>query len=283
MKYMRNIGYLLCAFGLVVSGLSECQTIGTVAERSIVVIIPSYNNAQWYKQNLDSVFAQKYSNFRIIYCEDCWTVGGGLVQQYKDEYDTENRMTLICNDTRSGAMANVYTAVHMCDSNDLVVMIDGDDWFATDQALSIINSYYDDPDVWLTYGAMRSDPDRGGYGRRAIPSRIIKNSSYREYRWVAQQPRTFYAWLFKHIKKEDLLYDGEFVVMAHDVAYMMPMFEMSGGRFVAPKEVLYIYNRMNAINDSKVNARLQGTLNRYIRSLPRYEPLAPIIVRADAI
>ena len=44
---------------------------------NFVIVIPSYNNAQWYKRNLDSVFAQTYKNFSVIYLDDCSPDGTG--------------------------------------------------------------------------------------------------------------------------------------------------------------------------------------------------------------
>ena len=40
-------------------------------EKEIVVVIPSYNNEQWYERNLQSILEQNYANFRIIYVNDC--------------------------------------------------------------------------------------------------------------------------------------------------------------------------------------------------------------------
>jgi hypothetical protein len=41
-----------------------------MVENPLVVIIPSYKNAKYYKQNLDSVFNQNYTNYRVIYVAD---------------------------------------------------------------------------------------------------------------------------------------------------------------------------------------------------------------------
>jgi hypothetical protein len=39
--------------------------------------------------------------------------------------------------------------------------------------------------------------------------------------------------LFKKIKKEDLLYEGEFVLMSWDIAMMFPMLEMESKGHIA--------------------------------------------------
>ncbi|MGE0670989.1 MAG: glycosyltransferase, partial [Parachlamydiales bacterium] len=39
-------------------------------EKPMVVVIPSYNNKNWYQRNFDSVFFQKYDNNRVIFIYD---------------------------------------------------------------------------------------------------------------------------------------------------------------------------------------------------------------------
>ena len=113
-----------------------------ITEKNMVVVIPSYNNSRYYKANLDSVLSQKYTNFRAIYIDDCSPDGtGDLVEEYIKQHDTHNRITLIKNSTRQGAMANLYHAIHSCDDNDIILTLDGDDWFAHKKVLSKINLY----------------------------------------------------------------------------------------------------------------------------------------------
>ena len=46
-------------------------------EKKLVIIVTSYNNADWYDKNLGTMFSQKnydgtpYENYRIIYVDDC--------------------------------------------------------------------------------------------------------------------------------------------------------------------------------------------------------------------
>ena len=85
--------------------------------------------------------------------------------------------------------------------------------------------------------------------------------------------RTFYAWIFKKIALEDLLYEGKFFTMTGDMAIMLPILEMAGERHLFISEPIYIYNMTNPINHGKVNAELQRALDRYIRSMPPYQRL----------
>ena len=102
---------------------------------------------------------------------------------------------------------------------------------------------------------------------------MIQNKSFRKQPWSASHLRTFYAALFKKIKLEDLLYEGEFFPMASDLAMMFPMLEMSGNHAHFIKEVLYLYNRSNPLNDHKVDLKLQNACALYARKLPPYKRL----------
>src|SRR5437868_3721405 len=62
-------------------------------EKNMVIIIPSYNNCKWYERNLQSALSQNYTNFRVIYTDDCSTDGtGGLVEQYLLENDVDKKV-----------------------------------------------------------------------------------------------------------------------------------------------------------------------------------------------
>jgi glycosyltransferase involved in cell wall biosynthesis len=244
-------------------------------EKHFVVLIPSYNNSKWYKKNLDSIFMQKYSNFHIVYIDDCSPDGtGDLVEKYVKEKHQEHRVTLIKNKERRKAMANVYTGVLMCDDNDIIATCDGDDWWANDHVLALLNKIYQDPDVWITHGNLMHWPRNRVIKRAPFPANIIRKNKFREYRWCASGLRSFYAWLFKKIKIEDLCYNGKFVSSSHDLAIMYPMFEMAGYRIKFIPDVLYVANRATGINDFKICKDEQEEIaNFLIHQKTKYKPL----------
>lgn len=274
-------------------------------EKSFVVIIMSYNNKDWYKRNLDSVFSQKYMNYRIIYVDDFSSdETGNLVEDYIKEKKQENKVTLIKNSERVGAAANIYKVVNnYCKSDEIVVQLDGDDWFYGNDVLSYLNNVYKDSNTWLTYGQFSywlGDDKALVEGWAAqIPDDVIVNGTFRKYLWKTTALRTFYAGLFKKIRREDLLYNielvskfllkdsltggfyknknelpiykSEFLPVAHDVAIMFPMLEMARERTKFISKVLYIYNIDTPGNDMKKDKEFQEFINRYIRSLKKYD------------
>ena len=243
--------------------------------KKIAIVIPSYNNRQWYKQNLFSLCTQDYDNFRAIYVDDGSTdKTGELVEKWIADNNFGDRIHLIRNPHRVGAMQNLYDIIHSCADNEIVIILDGDDWFAHNGVLKKINDVYSNQNCWMTYGQYVSWPDNvPGYSSQ-IPPHITDTNNFRGYEWCSSHLRSFYAWLFKKIKKEDLISPcGTFYPMAWDQAVMFPMLEMSGYRAQFISDVLYVYNAANPINDSKVNRQLQQNLETVIRNQRRYDLL----------
>lgn len=242
--------------------------------KSFVIITASYKNAEWYKRNLDSLFNQKYENYRIIYIDDASPDGtGALVQDYIHECDQEKRVTLICNKERLGAVANIYNAAHMCKPDEIILIVDGDDWLAHDNVLNKLNEIYQDSNVWATYGQFMWFPF--GLEGFAYPTSadVIENNNFRGAAWNITHLRTYYAAVYQQIKKEDLLYEGRFYPMTGDLAVMYPIMEMCGAHTAFVPDIIYIYNAENSMNDNKVNIELQGKCGHHILCRAPYQPL----------
>ncbi len=237
----------------------------------LVVVIPSYNNIQYYKRNIDSVTRQRYSNYRIIYIDDNSPDGtGDAVQKYIRDKELRN-ITFIGNKVRKGALANQYHAISLCKDDEIIVHVDGDDWLAHSRALQRINREYN-KGVWLTYGQFRNWPTGRRGWCKEIPREIIVSNSFREFGFCSAQPRSFYTWLARRIRVDDLMSsNGYFYRVAGDTALMFPMLEMAGDRFSFIKEVIYIRNVETPLNDFKVNKKEQGRVTREIRKKDKYK------------
>ncbi|MBI3236646.1 MAG: glycosyltransferase family 2 protein [Chlamydiales bacterium] len=243
-------------------------------QKQVVVIIPSYNNVSWYKKNLDSVFSQKYRNFRIIYIDDASPDGTGeLVEAYIKASKQEHRTTLIKNKERVGSLANIYRAAWLCKPNEIIVNLDGDDWFPHEKVLSKIHQMYSDPEVWVTYGQFIYYPCGSAGWAAQVAQEVIETNAFREHAWTTTALRTFYAGLFQKIHREDLLYEGKFYSMAADLAYMWPILEMAGAHSRFISDVLYVYNVASSLNDMKVDKDYQERLGLTTRLKPKYAPI----------
>ena len=243
--------------------------------KKIVAIIPSYKNEKWCIQNMQSILAQNYPNFRVIYTDDHSPDGTyDLVYKFIANYNLLDKVTLIRNDTRLGALHNLYNMIHSCEDDEIIVTLDGDDWFAHPDVLQKINDVYSNENVWTTYGSYQDVPSRVRGCCRPYEAPVINANAFRRMSWRASHLRTYYAWLFKKIKQEDF-YDkqGKWLDMAWDLSIMLPILEMSGERHRYIHDILYCYNNENPISDHKVDQHRQRALAMFIRSKPKYQRL----------
>jgi glycosyltransferase involved in cell wall biosynthesis len=156
------------------------------------------------------------------------------------------------------------------DGDEICVEVDGDDWLPNSNVFSTINEIYKDPNVWMTSGSFKYHDGRPGFAKP--PQQF---SDVRKQTFTLSHMRTWKSWLWKKIEDSDLKdEDGNFWSVAGDLAFMFPMFEMSGEehyRFLT--DILYIYNESNPINDHKVNmANVMKTTNK-IRNKTPYKKL----------
>lgn len=250
------------------------RSYASYVEKPIVVLTTSYNNQKWVGKNLHSVFKQNYSNYRVIYIDDAsLDRTAEFVEMWVQNQKKMIRFDLIRNRERSGALANIYRAIHeFCADEEIVVSLDGDDWLYDADVLKKINMAYSKGEVWLTHGTLLEFPNGGKGWSLPIPTEIIAQNAFRLYRCPSHL-RTFYAWLFKKIRLEDLQYEGQFFPMTWDQAMMFPMIEMAAERHAFISAITYVYNMSNPINDNKVDPQLQRDLEAYIRAKPPYQKL----------
>lgn len=250
-----------------ISGFEEKEDNHSKAaiEKPFVIITTAYNNADFCLKNLLSVCEQKYSNYRVIYIDDCSTDGAfEKAKKIVQDAHKEEKVTFIRNQHSLKQVENIYRALHSCKDEEIAVMVDGSDWLAHDRVLQILNNCYSDPNVWMTYGNYCAYPSYKKGPRSHIPRKIHANHSYREFsrkNFIFSPVRTAYAGLFKKIKMEDLLQNGHFLTDSNDHPFLLPLVEMAKEHVHHIKSVLYIANAT------------QSGCPSYLTSLPSYEPV----------
>lgn len=253
-----------------------CASMLVAQDKFFVIVIPSYNNINWYQRNLDELFAQEkhHTNWYAVYIDDCSKDGTGpAVVEYVRSHNFEHKFTVIKNEQNRGALANLYCVIHQFPDDAIIITYDGDDWFYDEYALAYLNEVYQDEHVWMTYGQYVEYPTGNRGICQPIPDVIVEQNLYRQATWVTSHPRTFYAHLFKRIKLEDLLWEGGFFPVTWDLAIMFPMLEMARhhARFI--DRYLYVYNIDNPINDFKKDLGLMFKINAYIRGKQKYSAI----------
>lgn len=177
------------------------------------------------------------------------------------------------------ALQNVVEALDDADLDpcDIVISLDGDDWFAHDGVLEMVAEAYRDPQLWLTYGSFRYADGRPGFAEE-IPA--AEWNDLRRAPWRASHLKTYCYGLFAQLTDSELKRpDGGYRFRAWDQALMLPMLEMAGAghcRFLA--DVSYVYNFANAYEFTEDAAGLAAERAEAaeIRALPRRERISSI-------
>jgi len=233
-------------------------------KNNIKVITPFYNPGEFLETCVNTLMSQKYENFKVLFVDDCSTDGSF------DKLPHDNEKAIVIkNEIRKTALENIHNAIiNHCEPDDIVILIDGDDWLPNKNVLSYVNDFYNQNDCWIMYGQANWTDGRRGFAS-AYSAEEFKNIRKSPFR--VSHLRTFRAGLYQKIKEQDSEFScmkdssGEFYKMTYDVAIVLPMLEMAGAEKVAFNDtILYIYNRNNPISDDKVNQQLQWDIHTEI-------------------
>lgn len=240
---------------LSITFFANIQSKIVLPEKHITCVITAYNTKKWLIKNLQSVLKQTYRNFHIIFVDDASPDGTGtIVNELIKKYNLSKVITLIQNKERQGKLKNLYTIYHSLNDWDIIVQLDGDDEFAHENIFALLNKIYSDGHTWLTYGQFVNSDGTPGYAK--LPSAdVITDGTFRKNGWWYMPTRSFYAWLFKAIKKEDLICQkipplkGTYYPASDDLAYMYPMVEMACEHIRYIPEITYIRTLDNPLSD----------------------------------
>jgi glycosyltransferase involved in cell wall biosynthesis len=198
------------------------------------IIIPSYNNSDWVEYNLASILNQTYTNYDVLYVDDCskddtYTKVVGVVGELPN-------WTVISNQVNKGAAYNYVEFLDgfVTDSNDILVHLDGDDWLIDNTVLEQLNDFYNRTDCWMSYGGFICweghdvEPKLPYPQSTPYPEFVHRHKKYREDLWRSSHLRTYRAFLFQAIHKQDLkvLNTNEYYWHASDLSWQFPCLEM---------------------------------------------------------
>jgi glycosyltransferase involved in cell wall biosynthesis len=245
----------------------------------IQVFISGRNTARWVDRCLASVLEQRTQReFSVLWVDD---------QSDDDSYPKASSyrgrpaagnctgLQLVQNPSRVGQLANITWGVSQCVPEDIVVLLDGDDWFEHADVLDRVMREYDQG-AWMTYGQYRiHDPQSPLHGRKGVCKHFV--GDVRKEDFAISHLRTFRAALYKRINPADFFdKEGRFYTVTGDMAFMFPMYEMARDRAHFIPDVLYVYNRETPFNDFKQCRDQQLAVEKEIRAKPPYDRLTDL-------
>lgn len=273
-----------------------------------VIVVALYNMEQWLEQTINSIRGQSYGNFRCFLGDDMSTDSSAEV--VANAIRNDPRFQLIRHREKKFSMGNIATLIDIArpDDEDVIVLVDGDDYLAHPDVLQKLADIYKECDCWMTHGSYRGiqasekDPICKPY-----PPEILENGSFRQVKWRASHLKTFKYKLWKRIRPDaftiteeefnrarwrafwsgkirtwlnwlkirhtDLIDpSGRYIRRCDDKAFTFPMLEMAGPKVCFIDEIFYIFRIYEKDLNFGVRRNQQKWYTRCIRDIIRHKP-----------
>ena len=245
-----------------------------------VIVIGSYNNEKWVAQNIESVLKQTHKNFRIVYYNAASTDNTYELALKYAEQDT--RIRLITTEQRN---LKTWLFDHLTEfedirPNDIICILDGDDFLASEEVLNYLNEAYNQTNCWMTYGGMvcweGGDKIVEPFPQNSLPPKeVFEQKLYRQDMWRYSHMRTCRGFLWKQLTTADFIsaHDGKYLSMC-DLPTVYPMLEMCPQskifRVDQPIYILNVSKENGARSSTELKAaNLEHIYESEIRSRPK--------------
>jgi glycosyltransferase involved in cell wall biosynthesis len=240
-------------------------------ENRFIFIIPFRNTKLYIKDCAISLIQQNYKNWVAIFCDDA--SDDGTVENIPHD----DRFIIKINHERINALLNIHKNIISLDlaDDDIICILDGDDYLYRKDALNVINSLYKD-DTLLTYGQYLVNGNSIGHCRAYTYEEF---DNLRNLGFWASHLRTFKYKLYEELTRQDPELEcyrdknGMFYSMCCDVATMTPLLEIAGfDRIKFNEHPIYFY-RTHQNNDHNINANLQKIIEDDIFKKPKFKKM----------
>jgi FkbM family methyltransferase len=257
-------------------------------QRRIVVVSPFWNAEKYIRKNILSIAQQNYENYIHVLIDDASTDTSFAVAKetiLSLPKNLQQKFRLIRNDVNVGAIANQITGISHCNSSDIVILLDGDDWLVTNN--TIFHYYNDlyDQGYEFTYGSMWSVVDNIPLIAQEFPIEVKKTRSYRNHHFNWKIPythlRTCLAKYFFTLDTSNFKVDGQWMKSGHDNPLFYELIEqIEPDKIYCNREIVCNYNDANPLNDYKIRGDEQ-TRNANMSYKGSYSVVVPTMWKAN--
>ena len=226
-------------------------------EKRIVIISPYRNADDYIVDHCLSIDQQDYTNYFHIVIDDC---SDNII-----ELPHNSNRHVIRNEERFGCIANQLNALNLCDDEDIIMLLDGDDFLTYNNTIfKYYNQLYHEG-IKFTYGSCWSMVDNIPLIAQDYPEKVKIEKTYRKHHFNWKIPythlRTFSGDLRKDINQSTYKTRGKgFMMSGADAPLFYELIEAvpHHTNIKAVKEIMCLYNDINPLNDYKVNAKEQN-------------------------
>lgn len=246
-------------------------------EQKISVIVPFYNAKDYIEDCINSISQQDYENYQVFLIDDCSTdTTKDVVKNVLDQLpeNIKNKFQFVVNKTNIGAVGNQITNIRKLDSNDIVMLLDGDDHLVNNPNIfNFYNEIYQD-NTEYTYGSCWSQVDNIPLIAQPYPPDVKASKKYREYKFNWNMPythlRTFRKSLVDAVPDSAFQdSNGDWYRAGGDNSTFYNIIEQADPDNVrCIPDIIVSYNDINPLNDYKVNSIEQNQTANQILGKP---------------
>ena len=217
-------------------------------QNKFVILVTSYNDEDWVEYNLASILNQTYTNYKVMYYNDASK--DNTSQKVFNIVGTNPQFHIHNRNENKGALHSYLECLDTLDDEDILVCLSGDDWLFDDDVLENLNNFYNEKDVWMTYGKFYcwdgiANITEGNPQNTPHPDFIHEYKLYKRDVWRASHLRTFKGFLVKKLPKSTTIskLDSNYFDHASDLAITFPCLEMCGKDKIGVVDFpTYVYN-----------------------------------------
>ena len=237
----------------------------------IHILTTVYNCEKYIEKCINSIKNQTYKDWTCYLTNDLST--DNTINIINKLIKTDDRFILINNTEKMYQPGNYNQVIRNNEDiydNEVIVELDGDDWFPDSKTLYRIDNTYRDKNIWIANGSFIYNNGSLGFSSKQENISNIRNTIF-----TASHIRTWRAFLWRNIKEEDLKDEnGQYWEVTGDLSFMFPMLEMAGdNHYKFMTDINYVYNAENPINDHKVDLIKVNVIAEKIRKKEPYNLL----------
>jgi hypothetical protein len=181
------------------------------------------------------------------------------------QHKEPNRLHIHRNQTRQNKGRNLFLCLETgrFHNEDIVSIVDGDDWLAHSNAFERVLQEYKEKGCWVTYGTYACSDGQTGHCTHPLSEQHLESEKrgrgFREAPWVFSHFFTAKAFLWKQVERTILNFDGKIEDGgAPDQIFNIPIAEMASSKRISHiSDILYIYNNQSALNEFVVRPQEQ--------------------------
>lgn len=159
-----------------------------MTDNNFIFLCVSYNAESTILQTLKSFLSQSYRHYSIIIVDDMSTDNTiEVVNEYKRKNIEENDIFVIQNKEKKWLLNNMLLGVKECSDDDIICLVDCDDWLTENDCLYALNEVYSSNEqidaAWTAH--------RWGYTSTNISNYLPEGADPYKYEWVSSHLKTF--------------------------------------------------------------------------------------------